>query len=198
RKPRLLLTRHYEYCCDESVKNIHDYFKKQKAFSWCIHDYVEYTIVNEPKLDFFQALNMFTSSLNTLNQNFSIPVSETVYLNAKTDAFQTRSQNLYYLWELQEHYELQELRELHRKLSDNRNLAEEVREEVARELSIIRDANSEVWTTTLEGYINTVIEENKEIKPRLKYQMRKNFLDYIVKKFSLIYINPSMSKKISE
>ncbi|CAG8753361.1 33293_t:CDS:2, partial [Racocetra persica] len=192
REPRLLSTRHYEYRCNESVKNIHDYFKKQKAFSWCIHDYVEYTIVNEPKLDFFQALNMFTSSLNTLNQNFSIPVSETVYLNAKTDAFQTRSQNLYYLWELQKHYELQkhhelqELRELHRKLSDNRNLAEEVGEEVARELSIIRDANPEVWTTALEGYINTVIEENKETKPRLKYQMRKNFLDYIVKKFSLI------------
>ncbi|CAG8697155.1 27177_t:CDS:2, partial [Racocetra persica] len=75
REPQLLSTKHFEYCCDESVENIHDYFKKQKVFAWCLQDYVEYTIANEPKLDFFQALNMFTSSLKTLNQNCSTPLS---------------------------------------------------------------------------------------------------------------------------
>ena len=38
------------------------------------------------------------------------------------------------------------------------DLTEEVGKELATELLTIQDINPDVWTTTLEGYIDTVIE----------------------------------------
>ncbi|CAG8492648.1 13798_t:CDS:2 [Racocetra persica] len=68
------------------------------------------------------------------------------------------------------------------------------------------DVNPEVWTTALEGYINTVIEGNKETfknKAQTKVSdeeelfrsyCEKIFIDF----FHLVDINSSMSRKIVE
>lgn len=64
---------------------------------------------------------------------------------------------------------------------------EEVGEELARKMLTVRDTNPEVWTSTLESYIDTVLDGMKKIskiRSRTNYQTLK--MNYIAKKFSSI------------
>lgn len=74
-EPRLLSMKYYGFLCDASVKNVHIYFKKQKAATLCIQGYVKYIMGTEMELDFYQTFNFFTDSLNLLKQLISTPVS---------------------------------------------------------------------------------------------------------------------------
>ncbi|CAG8643548.1 3350_t:CDS:2, partial [Rhizophagus irregularis] len=67
------------------------------------------------------------------------------------------------------------------------DLMEEVGEELARKMLTVRDTNPEVWTSTLESYIDTVLDGMKKIskiRSRTNYQTLK--MNYIAKKFSSI------------
>ncbi|RIB16384.1 hypothetical protein C2G38_2038620 [Gigaspora rosea] len=87
------------------------------------------------------------------------------------------------------------------------DLTKEIGEELAKEVLTIRDNNPDEWTTSLENYIDTVVEgDNETFKTKaqaktsnvgeelFRYYCEKIFIDF----FHLVDINPSMSRKISE
>ncbi|KAF0475633.1 hypothetical protein F8M41_024581 [Gigaspora margarita] len=281
-EPRILSTKYYEFHCDTSVKNVHDYFKKHKAVTWCIQNYVKYILETEAELDFYQAFNLFTDSLNLLKQLISTPVSvrifctdylawleseagsaiinlcnnvfstekmhkqsvvlhntveETVCLDAKTNAFQAHlwsgsplsvetsktprtsqltSRALTSLLNTPDKrpFEKEEFQQYIQKISivcafdrTIEDLTKEIGEELAKEVLAIRDNNPDAWTTSLEHYIDTVVEGDNEtfknkaqVKPSnvgeelFKLYCEKIFIDF----FHLVDIIPLVSRKISE